>query len=401
MRHFGRRPFLRSGLAAAAGVPALSAHCRTAVAARYPASNANAEIAAQVRRERAETFFRAYYAAYDTADAPGFLSNFVQSDQTRFEDATGNLVVPGYQAIAGLFSQLLPAEAAVVGTGRLFKLFHVTGDLNYGAVVEYVNLRNTFFSTNGLSVQAVFDLDNGHVARETDYSDTRELGVSDIVGPADLSGVAFPSAPIHPGGVPRSSTTPAPRGAVALATGVTGKPSASPEIVEFVQQFQGALRSRSVAAILSFFTEDAVYVNPLIHQGPPLYGNFDQTIQIEGRDLIAGLFASTINTLPDCRGSSLVHVVGGSSGGGSSGRPAASMPAPGSTATACPAPPDLTCSTGRYAGCRSSSTPSSFRSAHTTRSGRRWRRQASWTLRQKLSLQVKHLKDGFPKASGL
>ncbi len=317
MRQTGRRPFLRSALAIATGIPALlSAHRHTAEAAQYRLSDASAEVAAQAQRERVEAFFRSYYAAYDNADAPAFLSNFVQSDQTRFEDATGNLIVPGYQAIAGLFSQLLPVEAAVVGPGKLFKLFHVTGDLNYGAVVEYVNLRNTFFSTNGFSIQSVFDLDGGLVARETDYSDTRELGVSDIVGPANLTGVAFPSAPIHPGGVPRSSATPAPPGAVALATGVTGKPSASPEMVEFVQQFQGALRSRSVAAILSFFTEDAVYVNPLIHQGPPLYGNFDQTIQIEGRDLIAGLFASTINALPDCRGSSLVHVVGGSSGGG-------------------------------------------------------------------------------------
>lgn len=317
MRQIGKRPLMRSALAAAVGVPAwLSIGGNTAIAGGYPLPDASAEIAVQSQRERVWAFFRSYFAAYDTADTSGFLSNFVQSDQTRFEDATGNLIVPGYQAIAGVFGQLLPAEAAVVGPGKIVKPFYVTGDLNYGAVVENVNLRNTFFSTNGLSVQSVFDLDGGLVARQTDYSDTRELGVSDIVGPANLVGVAFPSAPIHPGGVPRSSTATAPPGNLALATGVTGKPSASAEIVEFVQQFQSALQSRSVSAVLSYFTEDAVYANPLIHQGPPLYGNFDQTIQIEGKNLIGSLFASTINALPDCRGSTLVHVVGGSSGGG-------------------------------------------------------------------------------------
>ena len=317
MSQIDRRSLARSLLASALSLPAVAAIPRRAAAVLANASpNSNTEIAAQVQREQVWALFRSYALAYDTADLPGFLAHFVQSDQTVFEDVTANLSLPGYTTIAGAFSQVLAADAAVVGAGKIYKLFHVAGDVNYGAVIEHVYPKGVFFSTNGITVQSVIDLDGGLIARDTDYWDSRELGASDIVGPADTSGVATPSAPVHPGGVPLSSTTPAPPGAVALATGVTGKPSASPELVGFVQQFHAALAAGSVRDILSFFTEDAVYANPLIHQGPVLYGNYDQTIQIAGLDLIAGLFRSTIRALPDCLGSTLVHVVGGAPGGG-------------------------------------------------------------------------------------
>ena len=62
--------------------------------------------------------------------------------------------------------------------------------------------------------------------------------------------------------------------------------------------------------------EDAYFVNPLIHQGRVNYGNFDQTIQIRGRRLIGRLLRATVDMLPDCRSSKLIHIVGGPAGGG-------------------------------------------------------------------------------------
>ncbi len=142
------------------------------------------------------------------------------------------------------------------------------------------------------------------------------MGLTDIVGPAVTSGVAAPLGAVHAGGVPRTAAPPVPPGIVSLATGVTGKPSASPELVELVNEFHNALSHGSAAEISGFFTDDATYVTPLLHQGPPLYPNFDQTLQVNGRGLIARLLLATLEWLPDCRNSKLIHIVGGPAGGG-------------------------------------------------------------------------------------
>jgi hypothetical protein len=188
--------------------------------------------------------------------------------------------------------------------------------MRYGAIAEYVDLKNTFYGTNGITIQTVFDLDGGLIARDTDYWDSRELGESDIVGPADTADVALPLGAVHPGGVPLSGPPPVPPGNVQLTTGVTGGPSASDEMIEFAKEFHDALSHGSVHEIAEFFTEDALYVNPLIHQGPVEYGNFDHGIQIRGLSLIVDLLKATLDALPDCRRSSLVHIVGGPAGGG-------------------------------------------------------------------------------------
>lgn len=314
----GRRPFIRSAIAATVGVQAAAMASNKASAA-LPFGlfgSTNDTISNEVALEKAVAFFQAFYTAFDSADAAAFLAFFAQTNQTTFQDATIGLNFTSYQALAGAFGQLLAAQKAVVGPGKLFKVAHITGDINYGAVVEHVNLKNTFFSTNGITDQTVFDLDGGLVVRNTDYSDSRELGITDIVGPANEAGVAFPVGAIHAGGTPRQIPPPVPPGSPALATGVTGKPSASPDMVKFVQDFQAALASGSAARILSFFTSDATYINPLIHQGDPGYGNFEQTIQIRGLNLIGKLFANVGNILPDTVSSKLVHVVGSLAGGG-------------------------------------------------------------------------------------
>jgi len=87
-------------------------------------------------------------------------------------------------------------------------------------------------------------------------------------------------------------------------------------MTSFVQMFHEALRQGRPEKVAEFFTEDALYVNPLIHQGAVGYGNFDQSIQIRGRQLIARLLQATSHLLPDCKDSKLTHIVGGPAGGG-------------------------------------------------------------------------------------
>ena len=138
----------------------------------------------------------------------------------RYQDAVSNFNFKGYSDIASNFTFFLNTLGAKLGKGQFSKIFHVTGDMRYGAIAEYVDLKNTFYSTNGITIQTVFDLDNGLIARDTDYWDTRELGESDIIGPANTTGVALPLGTIDAGGVPLSASSRRPfRPAVHPATG--------------------------------------------------------------------------------------------------------------------------------------------------------------------------------------
>jgi hypothetical protein len=276
-----------------------------------------ASIFAQGLSEQAWAFFRSCYQDKDNLDMQAFVSHFAHSAQAVYQDAVFGFEIPGFDNILASFLSLAGPVLATLGKGTFTKIAHVTGDMRYGVVVEYVDGKNIVYSTNGITIQSVIDLDNGLIARNTDYWDSRELGLSDIVGPVNTSGVAVPVfGPVHPGGTPRLGPSPVPPGPVQLATGFTGLPSASYEMVSFVRAFHEALQRGRPENIANFFTEDALYVNPLLHQGAPGYDNFDGGIQIRGRALIAKLFGATLQMLPDCRASKLVHVVGGPAGGG-------------------------------------------------------------------------------------
>lgn len=317
-----RRSVSRLGMMSAfmAGATAVLADLTTAKAFASTSSQDQSslpqEIKSQIRHEEAWAFFRSVYDSLDLADAQGFVSHFLQSDLFSFQDAAAGFNFAGYQQFAGAFGGLIGGLGSVLGPGRSSKLFHVTGDLRYGAVVEHVFPRNTFFSTNGLTIQTVIDMSGGFISRNLDYWDSRELGQADITGGASTSGVAVPFGAVHPGGVPLSLPPPAPPTGVALASGVDGRASASPAMVGFVREFTDALSHGSVGDVLGFFTEDALYVNPVIHQGPAFYGNFDQTIQIRGRRLLRSFLDAVLSLLPDGPASTLVHVVGSAAGGG-------------------------------------------------------------------------------------
>lgn len=318
MKKMGRRNFLQSattmGLSSAILLAGDAGFSTMAAAATQ--TDLDDGIRTEVQREQAWAFFRSFYQEKDAGNAAAFVSKFANSNRTTYQDAIVGLNYTGYSAVAVALTTVVDAVAAQLGAGRFSKVFRVSGDMRYGAIAEFVDLKGTFWSTNGFTVQTVFDLDEGLVARNTDYWDSREFGESDIVGPAVTAGVAYPLGAIHSGGQPRQSAPPAPPGAVALATGVTGRPSASPEMLEFAVKFHDALAHGSAEDISAFFTHDATYVNPLIHQGPVLYPNFNRTLQLRGRYLIARLLQETLQLLPDCRGSTITHVVGGASGGG-------------------------------------------------------------------------------------
>lgn len=320
-----RRTFLKSAAVVAAALPSSALLADAQLPNDYSASNSDhrgdeandlsSRIALQVQLEATQAFFTSYYEAKNEQTAANFLEHYAKSSLARYEDGTLGLRYEGFEAISSAFDQFIPTIANALGIGHFSRFYNVAGDLRYGAIVEYVNFRNTFFSTNGMTVQTVFDLDGGLVLRDIDYWDSGELGSSDIVGPTNTTGVAAPLGPIHPGGIPRTGAV-APPGQIALSTNANGGPSASPSMIRFVSAFHDAMRSGSARELGSFFTEDALLIHPLIHQGPFLYGNYDQTIQIRGRDLIIRFFESVLNLLPDGRDSKLNHIVGSMAGGG-------------------------------------------------------------------------------------
>lgn len=321
-----RRRFLKSAAAVAAvALPSSALLADAQLPNAYSSSNGvrrgedandlNSRIALQVELEATQAFFTSFYEAKNELTAADFLKHYSKSSLARYEDGTLGLRYDGFEVVSAAFDQFIPTIANALGVGHFSRIYNVAGDLRYGAIVEYVNIRNTFFSTNGMTVQTVFDLDEGLVLRDIDYWDSGELGSSDIVGPTNTTGVAAPLGPIHPGGIPRTSAI-APPGQIALSTNANGSPSASPSLIQFVSALHSAMRSGSVRELTSFFTEDALLIHPLIHQGPFLYGNYDQTIQIRGRDLIIRFFNTVLDLLPDGRDSKLNHIVGSMAGGG-------------------------------------------------------------------------------------
>jgi hypothetical protein len=322
---FPRRGFLKTAAAATVGITTPSYFSSNAVASSFPVLGANtgagvnrdfeSATALQIQIEATRAFFTGFYEAKNNATADAFLQHWSKSGSDRYEDGTLGLRFEGFPAISSAFNTFIPTIANALGVGHFSRLYNVAGDLRYGAIVEYTNFQNTFFATNGMTVQTVFDLDAGLVARDIDYWDSGELGTSDIVGPTSTTGVAAPLGPIHPNGVPRTNAI-APPGSIALSVGPTGRPSASKAMVEFASAFHNALRSGAARELAEFFTEDALLIHPLIHQGPFFYGNYDQTIQIRGRNSIARFFLAVADVLPDGRDSSLTHVVGSMAGGG-------------------------------------------------------------------------------------
>ena len=142
MSSISRRNFIYS-TAAALSVPAtLVTNAITSEAFASPTS-LDPQIFAEMQREKVWSFFRSFYGDKDNVDVPGFLSHFANSPDDRYQDAVLNFNFKGYSDIASNFTFFLNTLGAKLGKGQFSKIFHVTGDMRYGAVAEYVDLKNT------------------------------------------------------------------------------------------------------------------------------------------------------------------------------------------------------------------------------------------------------------------
>jgi len=299
MTNLNRRKFLGVAGSGVAGA-LISGTPRTAFAESERGNQSTFESL----RQQVEAFVRADIRAKNNLDLSQFLSNF--DSNIVYQDGTLGVTLTGLEMVAGLFTGLF----AAVGTpGRLSEFTYATGDVALGASPEYVDLAKSF-ANSAYDDLTILDMTAGKVVRNTDYWDSAQLSEADIFGPASSAGIAFQGAlPVHPGGPlsPRSESF-----TVQAATGT----HASPEVLDLVTRFHAELSSGNFAGAAAFFTDDALLIHPLLHQGGYGYGPFDETIQIRGVDNIFKMLKAALRVLPDGANSQLVHVVGGDAGGG-------------------------------------------------------------------------------------
>jgi hypothetical protein len=296
----GRRTFLRSAAVGAAGVLGTSAvDDAIAESLQESASQQKSAQSDQERREEVEIFCRSMYDAKDGIDAPKFASHF--ADPHIYQDATGGghcgaLATP--QALQERYANGVFKRVGV--PGKLCKFVHASGDMRYGAIAEVVNLPGSFYAA-GLDLMGVLELKDGRVCRNTDYWDTRQLTQAIISEGATA---------LHPNGMPRQRPSCMPNKLPA------DTPHASKEMLEFARDFNEALAAGRADRVLKFFTEDALFIHPVLHSGAPHYGMFNRGIQIRGKDAIGRLMKAVLPLLPDGASPTVMNVVGGPTGGG-------------------------------------------------------------------------------------
>jgi len=309
--NISRRNLLRTGAIGAAGITLAGASKLGIAAAPVAPQCSNPEQDLQAKREEVEAFFRDYYDARDMLDVDRFMSHW--ADSATSDDivlnANGPCATP--QAKANVRAGSVRLFGNLKAPGHLARFVHAVGDMKYGVVAEWVLVAGSFFKSPA-DLLNVFNLDGGLISYKPDYWDSGQLTSTEIFStdPAIKEGVANPAIPVHPGGVPRQGkcTTEYP-----LNTRY-----ASPEMLAFMTKFHAALSSGSAGRIVRYFTDDALYINPVLrlHQGDTGYGPYNRGIQIRGQKMIARMFDAVLPLLPDAKDSTVLHVVGGTPGGG-------------------------------------------------------------------------------------
>jgi ketosteroid isomerase-like protein len=309
-RQINRRRFLSSAAMAAAaqtllGTSPFQAFAGNALAgATQTASAADAE-----QRRMVNAFFRSFYKTKDNLDAPAFAAHV--ADPNIYNDAilSGHCGAPSTrkafeERFAGIFARFS-------GPGKFSAFVHATGDVRYGAMVEYVDVKGSIFEVD-LDLLTVMEMKGGLVSQDIDYWDSWQLTQADISegGEVTTTDVALPLAPVHKGGTPRQAKPCTP----AVIPGDT--PHASPEMAAFARRYQDAVRSGRGDRVAGFFTDDAVLIHPLLHQGPPGYAGYLKANIVQGRADIAKFLAAGLALLPDGVDASITNIVGGTSGGG-------------------------------------------------------------------------------------
>lgn len=302
-----RRKFLRNatlGTVGAALLNTLPSNDATATSWRsdFDCNKLDVSRRHQIEREEVEEFFRTWYTAADNLDLGTFMASF--SPNILNQDAIigdisfngfsvngPNCGIEGETNVRAAFGQLFQF---VRTPGRLFKFNYATGSLKYGATVGFVDLPGTFYYS-GVDLIGYHVIRDGKIVRRNDYYDTAQMTAADI-------------ARIHPNGMPRLSC---------VASTLPGDTShASREMYEFTLAFHNALSSGDTDRVIRFFTDEAVLIHPLLHQGSGGYGLFNRGIQIRGRKALALFFKAVLPVLPDGAQSTITHIIGGSTGGG-------------------------------------------------------------------------------------
>ncbi len=275
----------------------------------------------QSQREAAEAFLRSYYASKDGLDIDSFVLHWAETG-IRAEDHVLGVncgPVTDRNGIRASFGGLFPR----VGTpGRFSKFFHATGDLNYGVISEFVDVPGTFFA-RGFDLMTVNVLTGGLISHYIDHWDSWQLAQTDITGSGDPTTtpdpfsptgpknsvpVALQLAPVHANGVPRFSEPCSPP--------IPSPNSASAELLQYVNRLHDALSKGDSGPVAALFTDDCLFIHPLLHRGPPGYGTFCRGIQVRGRNAVASILKSAVHLLPDGEDSILERVIGSLAGGG-------------------------------------------------------------------------------------
>lgn len=298
-----RRKFLRNTALGAVGATLLGALPSSQAVAMPSKPDLDRDISLrhQAEQEEAENFCRSLFLAMDDLDVEGFLGFFSDENYQQdiilgdFSDLLGGTFAHCSLYPKSEFRSVVSALFARIGRpGRLMKFIHSTGSIKYGVAVDLHTMPNSFFM-GGVDLVSYIDIRDGKIVRRNDYYDTAELTPADI---------AF----VHPGGVPRQSCLAGP------LPGDIGH--ASSEMWNFTHALHGALSSGHVGRVLQFFDEDALLIHPLLYRGSGGYGPFNRGIQIRGRKAIARFFQAVLPLLPDGKDSSLIHLIGGATGGG-------------------------------------------------------------------------------------
>lgn len=307
---FSRRRFLSSAAVGAAGALLPGTPLEKMAGSLLSAAGQKGSAASDaVMRQQVEKFFKSFYDTKDALDAPAFAAHV--ADPNIYSDAvlSGHCGAPATRQqfqdrFAGTFKRF-------PGPGKFSTFVHATGDMRYGAVVEYVDVAGSIFEVDA-DVLTVMELTGGLVSRNTDYWDSWQLTAADVSegGPVTKAGVALPLAPVHAGGKPRLAMACTPRT-------IPGDPvHASPEMLAFTEKLHAALSGGRGDAAAGLFADDAVLIHPLFHVGPPGYQGFVRANQVKGRRNIAKALKAVLPLIPEGPHASIVNVLGGPTGGG-------------------------------------------------------------------------------------
>ena len=216
--------------------------------------------------------FASFLAAKSAADVERTMAFFARSSMT-YWDATAGFEFPGWAALKAEFEQVMPNWGPAAHSYETGLLASSTG-----AALLFTNTPQEFgHEIRGISV---VDIRDGKFIRWIDYWDGRHFGIAALTG--------FRSPP---------STFPRDFG-----WSLPGE-NASSQLKRTVSELAGNLGSGDYQGAAKLFDEQGVLEDLTLHTA------------VAGPQSIAGYLQRALSSLPNGRGASVRHVVGGNAGG--------------------------------------------------------------------------------------